>query len=349
MFRGARDSALSIHVILLAASFGIILAGSELFTNGVEWAGEKFGIAEAAVGSLLAAVGTALPETFIPAVALLMSRGNPGPHSEVGVGAIIGAPLMLSTVALLVMGVATLVFRKRRHRTALRVARDDARRDIGFFLPVFLAVVIVGAAFDLAPSVRRLLAVCLLVVYGFYTWTMLRIERSPESVVEHGLYLEALLRGKAEKPRTWTTMLQVIIGVGAILFGAREFVDQVVLFSAHAGINPGVLSLILSPLATELPEKYNSVVWIRQRKDHLALANITGAMVFQSCIPVALGVAFTPWRLSAPELLGGAIAVVSSALLYINLRDSELGTPTLMLGGVAYAIFLVGLGLLGVL
>ncbi|HKN00835.1 MAG TPA: hypothetical protein VJX23_09995, partial [Candidatus Binataceae bacterium] len=121
------------------------------------------------------------------------------------------------------------------------------------------------------------------------------------------------------------------------------------LFSHRAGLNPGVLSLILSPLATELPEKYNSVVWIRQKKDHLALANITGAMVFQSCIPVALGLAFTPWILTAPEILAATVALISSVILYINLSDSELRTPTLMIGGIAYAIFLAGLACLGVL
>jgi cation:H+ antiporter len=142
--------------------------------------------------------------------------------------------------------------------------------------------------------------------------------------------------------------VQVGVGVMAILVGAKEFVDQIVLFSEHVGVNPGVLSLILSPLATELPEKYNSVVWIRQRKDHLALANITGAMVFQSCIPVALGLAFTPWVLTAPEILAGAIALASSAILFINLRDAELGTPTLMAGGIAYAVFLAGLAYLGI-
>ncbi|MGC1344004.1 MAG: hypothetical protein WA854_16855, partial [Candidatus Binataceae bacterium] len=162
-------------------------------------------------------------------------------------------------------------------------------------------------------------------------------------------YFESIFRGVGENPRGFVIAAQVLFGVGAILLGAVEFVDQVILFSQHAGLNPGVLSLILSPLATELPEKYNSVVWIRQSKDHLALANITGAMVFQSCIPVALGLAFTSWVLSAPELLAATVALASVAILFINLRDSELGTPTLMIGGGAYAIFLIGLAWLGVL
>ena len=337
-----------LHAAILALSFVIILAGSELFTNGIEWAGHRLGIAEAAVGSLLAAVGTALPETFIPAIALLTGRESPEAHSAVGVGAIVGAPLMLSTLAMFVMGVAALAYRKSRGRIALHVVREDARRDLAFFIPVFLVLVIVGTV-DVGPAVRYALAAALLLIYARYAFLMLRLRRDAGAEVEHGLYFESFFRGNPLKPRSWTTAAQVIVGVTLIIVGAKEFVDQVIEFSNHVNLNPGVLSLILSPLATELPEKFNSVIWIRQRKDHLALANITGAMVFQSCIPVALGLAFSPWHLSPSELLAGAIALVSSAILYLNLRDSELGTPTLMIGGAAYVIFLGGVAYLGTL
>ncbi|HZC46232.1 MAG TPA: hypothetical protein VE243_07135 [Candidatus Acidoferrum sp.] len=339
---------MAIHAIILALSFAIILVGSELFTNGVEWAGHRLKIAEAAVGSLLAAVGTALPETFIPAVALLTGRDAAAAHTAVGLGAIVGAPLMLSTIALFVMGIAALVFRRRRGRIALKIVREDARRDLAFFFPVFLCLVIAGTI-DLGPIVRHVLAVALLLVYASYSVVMLRLKRAAGTEVEHGLYFGSIFRGRPLKPRGWAIAAQVIVGVGAILIGAVEFVDQIILFASHAHLNPGVLSLILSPLATELPEKYNSVVWIRQGKDHLALANITGAMVFQSCIPVALGLAFSPWHLTKPELLAGSIALASAVILFINVRDSELGTPTLMIGGAAYAIFLAGLGYLGAL
>ena len=337
---------LAIHAIILALSFAIILAGSEFFTNGVEWAGHRLHVAEAAVGSLFAAVGTALPETFIPAVALLTGRDSAAAHTAVGLGAIVGAPLMLSTVAMCVMGVAALVFRKRRGRIALKVVREDARRDIAFFFPVFLCLVIAGTV-EMGAVLRHVLAVALLIVYASYAVVMLRLKRAAGTQLVHGLYFESILRGNPLEPRASATAAQVIVGVLAILIGSVEFVDQIVVFSAYAHLNPGVLSLLLSPLATELPEKYNSVVWIRQGKDHLALANITGAMVFQSCIPVALGLAFSPWHLTSPELLAGSIALASAAILYLNVRDSKLGTPALMIGAAAYAIFLIGLWRLG--
>jgi len=337
---------LFIHLILLIFSFAIVLAGSELFTNGVEWAGYHLSLSEAAVGSLLAAVGTALPETVIPAIALFMSGGRPGAHSEVGVGAIVGAPLMLSTLALFVMGMAALGFRSRRGRTLMLVSRLDARRDLGFFIPAFVAVLVLGVALPSA-MMRAAAAAVLLAVYVSYAIVILKQKRAADVEIEHGLYAELIVHGNPRAPRPWATALQVVAGTATILLGAYVFVDQIVLLAQHARLKPGVLSLIISPLATELPEKYNAVVWIRQGKDNLALANITGAMVFQSCIPVVLGLLFTQWSLSAPELMGGAIAAISAALLYLNLRDGKLGTPTLVIGGAAYAAFIAGLGWLG--
>ena len=61
------------------------------------------------------------------------------------------------------------------------------------------------------------------------------------------------------------------------------------MLSETLGAAPLIMSLLITPIATELPEKFNSVLWIRQRKDTLALGNITGAMVFQSTFPVSVG------------------------------------------------------------
>src|SRR4026208_289758 len=53
-------------LLILAVALVIILLAAELFTNGIEWFGHKLNLAEGAVGSVLAAVGTALPGTVIP-------------------------------------------------------------------------------------------------------------------------------------------------------------------------------------------------------------------------------------------------------------------------------------------
>ena len=55
----------------LALMLVVILAASELFTNALEHLGEKLGISEGVTGSLFAAIGTALPETTVPIIALM--------------------------------------------------------------------------------------------------------------------------------------------------------------------------------------------------------------------------------------------------------------------------------------
>src|SRR5436189_1375394 len=100
-------------ILILVGALLLILLGAELFTNGIEWFGHKLNLAEGAVGSVLAAVATAMPETLIPVIAIvgpLVVGGAPTESAEIGVGAILGAPFMLSTLAMFVTGVGVVLF-----------------------------------------------------------------------------------------------------------------------------------------------------------------------------------------------------------------------------------------------
>jgi hypothetical protein len=66
-------------VLLLPSSFAILLAGALLFTNAIEWFGAKVGLGQGAVGSVLAAVATALPESLIPVVAIVGAEAGDEP------------------------------------------------------------------------------------------------------------------------------------------------------------------------------------------------------------------------------------------------------------------------------
>src|SRR3954466_10155350 len=115
--------------VLLVVSLFVILAGAELFTNGIEWIGEGFGLSEGAVGSVLAAVGTALPETLLPIIAIVSGHEA---GEDIGTGAILGAPFMLTTLAMVVIAVAVLVFaRDGRRGSDLEIDHSVIRQDLG--------------------------------------------------------------------------------------------------------------------------------------------------------------------------------------------------------------------------
>jgi cation:H+ antiporter len=300
--------------VFLLCSFAVILAGALMFTNAVEWAGHRLGLGEGATGSVLAAVGTAMPETLIPIVALI--GGGEG-SEDVAVGAIIGAPFLLATIAMALVGLSALLFHSRREQGTRLVADiPTLDRDLVFFGAFFalgIGIGIVGPG-DLGVP----LAVAFAIAYLVYVRQTLRGGGEVQSEEEIGpLYFD---RTRGDAPSGGEIALQLAVGLGAIVGGAHLFVEELITVAESVGIEPLVLSLVLAPLATELPEKANSFFWVREGKDSLALGNITGAMVFQSTIPIAFGLALTEWDLDKFAILSGVLGLIGGAIAYMALR-----------------------------
>jgi cation:H+ antiporter len=302
-------------VLLLLLSIAIVLAGALLFTNGVEWLGAKLDLGQGAVGSLLAAVATALPETLIPVTAIV--RGGEGSH-EVAIGAILGAPFLLATLAMALVGSAAYGWRRRRPQgAALDVHIPTLERDLGFFLGCFtigFGLGVIGVPLWL----RLLAAIALVLAYSAYV--RLTLTHSGEVASEAELTPLLFDMTKDDPPGLATVIVQLLVALGAIVGGADMFVEQLIHASARIGIEPLVLSLVIAPFATELPEKVNSIFWARTGKDTLALGNITGAMVFQSTLPVAFGLVSTGWHLHTSSIVAGSLALVGGLLAVFELR-----------------------------
>ncbi len=221
-------------LLYLIGGLGLILISAEVFTNGVEWLGKRMKLSE----------GTALPESMIPVIAILFGTGEAA--HEIGIGAILGAPFMLATLALSLTGFAAL----------------------------------------------------------YYT-----------------------VNGKRREPGSTVIILQVLAALGGIIIGAHLFVDGIKHVAEILHISPFVLSIFIAPVATELPEKFNSIIWVRQGKDTLALGNITGARVFQSSLIPALGIALTPWVLSDLAVISAALALAGVGVVYVTLRVKKALPP----------------------
>ncbi|HYK98742.1 MAG TPA: hypothetical protein VEU77_10175 [Candidatus Acidoferrales bacterium] len=345
-----------LDIVLIVAAFALILIGAEAFTDGVEWLGRMLHMSEGATGSILAAIGTATPETLIPVIAILFT--NSADADEIGVGAILGAPFMLGTLVMLLIGLVAFLLRKQRGRDTLRVDAAHATRDLSFFLVLYT----LALALAVAPAELRFLKGYLgwifLPSYFVYLYLVLRTPSGSAADVEEAAeeaeafeelnfasYLRRLgVRVAPTRPPFWLVLTQVLVSFGAILLGARFFADFVEHFSHAMGFNTLLVALILAPLATELPEAANSLIWTREGKDVIALGNVAGAMVFQSTIPVTLGVLLTPWQLGQFGTVAAVFALVSAAIIWVQLRlrakENALPVSALMFGGSLYVVFL---------
>lgn len=327
-------------LILLVASFAVILAGALLFTNGIEWTGHRLEMGEGAVGSLLAAVGTALPETLIAIVALVGATKS----EDVAIGAIVGAPFLLATLAMGLVGLTAYLYRRRRRQgIELNAHVPTLDRDLAFFFIFFALGLALGFG---APESLRVAAG--IVFFGAYVLYVQRtLTRGGEMQAEESLNPLIIARPDATRedprdPALYASLVQALVGLAAMVGGAHLFVESLLQVAEDLGVEAIVLSLILAPLATELPEKVNSFFWVREGKDSLALGNITGAMVFQSTIPVGIGLLFTDWELSGNAAVAVALGLAGGVIAYwaLRLRD-RFELPAVLSWFGLYSTFIV--------
>jgi cation:H+ antiporter len=319
--------------VLFLASAGAIYLACEFFVNGVEWLGKRLNLAATATGTVLAAFGTALPESAVTFTAVVLGRSPE--QRDLGVGAAVGGPLVLATIAYAVVGLTLLGNRRRLSGASPKAPVDQRRlsRDQAWFLMIFASTAGLGlVTFALKPW----LAVLLVLAYAAYVWRELRAgETSPEEEA-----LEPLkFRPRTKEPSLGWAIAQTVAALAVIAIASRVFVSQLEHIGAALGMAPHVVALLLSPVATELPETLNALIWVRQGKERLALANISGAMMIQATIPSALGLYFTPWLFDGPLLVAGIVTAAAVIALWTLFRRGAMTGRALAAVGSLYSVF----------
>jgi cation:H+ antiporter len=352
-----------VHVALLIACAAAIYLSCEWFVNAVEWLGQRLNIGTMAVGTILAAFGTALPESVVTLVAV-----TTGPTAEIrniGVGAAMGGPLVLATVAYGVTGAMLLLRRRSRSREMVLVGvgaaslverpiseRDNAPvatladrahtarlvKDQRWFMAVFVVKVALGLV---AFAIKPWLGLLFFAAYGVYFWREIRGGTSGDHD-EHEL-APLKLQPRAARPATTVVLVQTLGALAVIFVSSQIFVHQLDAIGPMLGLSGAITALLLSPIATELPEIMNAIIWVRQGKTQLALANISGAMMIQATVPSGLGLLFTDWRLDHALLWSGAVTMAAITYLLVTMRANKLTPTRLAMAALLYLIFAAGL------
>jgi len=330
--------ALAPTIAVLLGSAVVIYLACEYFVNGVEWVGRKMAVGQQATGTILAAFGTALPESVVTFVAVVF--GATAAQKAIGVGAALGGPLALSTIAYATVGVTLLLCRKPLPKTeAVKADFKRLSRDQGWFLCIFAAKIALGL---IAFAWKPWLGAAFLAAYGAYFWQEMRGQGGEDSEELDPLRITP----KTRVPKTWAAITQTVVALVVIFLASRVFVGRLEVLGPALGLKPQLLALLLSPIATELPETLNAIIWVRQGKFRLALANISGAMMIQATVPTAFGLFFTPWRLDPPLILGGGVTALAVAIMFIAFRMGMLSRWFLASMALFYLAF-VGMLLVG--
>ncbi len=327
------------YVLLFLVSVAVTLGGCALFTNAIEWLGKRLGISEGAVGSIFAAIGTTLPETSIPIIAIFF--GESMEEVEVGLGAILGAPFMLSTLVLPILAILVLLYARAGKRTdRFHLDYREVLTDLTFFMIGYF--VALGCAFVPSRLIHLVAAGGLICLYIYYM--KLKFAPSTGDGEETGELDPLIFDKHAAIPSHPMIALQAFLGLGGLILGAHLFVMAAESMAGLFSMSPLILALLIAPLATELPEMSNSFLWLYRKKDRLAVANVTGAMVFQGTLPVSLGLIGTEWVIAQSALTTMILAVQAVGLCMLQILIGGRWRPWLLGAGslfyIGYTLYL---------
>ena len=329
-----------LHILLLLGCAAGIYVACEWFVNAVEWLGSRLKLGTLAVGTILAAVGTALPESVVTLVAVLFGGdgANDKHGDDIGVGAALGGPLAAGTVAYAGTGAMRWA---RRGGPGLPDPAGNRRlaRDQAWFLGIFAVKVALGLV---AFAVKPWLGLLYFVAYGIYFWR--EMSGGGESAGDEAL---APLRFQPRRrtPATAAVVAQPLVTLAVIFAASQVFVGQLEWAGPALGLSPVVVALLLSPVATELPEIMNAIIWVRQGKVSLALANLSGAMMIQATVPSGIGLLGTAWRFDTPLVLAAAATVLAVGYLLWLFRTGRATPARLTAAGAFYLLFAAALAL----
>jgi cation:H+ antiporter len=241
---------MALSLILFFGSAVAIYLSCEFFVNGVEWVCQRLKITQTATGTILAAFGTALPESVVTFVAVIF--GTTAAERDIGIGAALGGPLALS-----ILGSKQL---RIRRKNTLDVDYRRLSRDQGWFLTIFAAKL--GLGLFAFPG-KHWLGILFLAAYAFYVWKELRSDGN----IAEGSELEPLrIRPRDSDPALLWAAVQTLGALAVIFLASRLFVNQLNIIGPWLGLPAQLVALLLSPIATEMPETMNAIIWVRQGK-----------------------------------------------------------------------------------
>jgi cation:H+ antiporter len=298
---------------LVLACAALVLAG-EVFTNAVEWLGVRLALTRSAAGAIVAAAGSSLPETIIAAVALLVLHDTRS--TQIGIGAVLGAPFMLSTLVFFLIGVLALLRSPRRALRGIAAPAGPALVGLALFCATFALAL--GASLAPARGVHVAAAVAVLAAYVGYVLYHVRADPAGAQTPPPPLHLSR----RSAVPATWIVLVQFGLALALTVAASRWFVLVVGNAALALGAAPFLVSVFISPIATELPEATNVWLWMRRGEDALAVSNVLGAMMFQTSFACALAMLATPWRLDSAAYASAAATLLGAGwvLLWTAVR-----------------------------
>ena len=215
-----------LEIILLLVGIVLVLWGADRFTDGASGLARKWHVSELVIGLTIVAAGTSLPEFMVSLLSTLQGS------ADMSTGNIIGSNIFNSLV---ILGASALV---------LPLAVDKALLYRDMPITILVSLMLFGLVFfdSTISRIDALIFLAFFAIYIYYTFYLARKNRKAEKEKE------------AEKTASYLILtLQIVIGMAALVIGARLMVTEGASMARHWGVSESVIGLTILAGGTSLP------------------------------------------------------------------------------------------------
>ena len=309
-----------LNILYGVSGLALLYYGAEFLVKGGVRIAARLKISPLVVGLTLVAFATSAPELVVSVDSALKGFGN------ISIGNVIGSNIC--NIAL-ILGVCAMI-------TPLNVNKQLFRIDVPLMI---LSAVLLAVFCVFSGGLKLWQGILLLAGIIFYTWFSIYCARKSEKQNPDGEQISD------NSGNILVAILLVAAGLGALVGGAKLFVNSAVYLAKLCRISDAVIGLTVVAVGTSLPELATSVVAaIRGEKD-IAIGNVVGSNIFNVLAICGITPLVAPVQAPGISKVDLAVMVLLSVMLYPMMKSqmsiSRKEGLSLFLIYVAYTVYLL--------
>ena len=246
-----------VQTLILIGGLILILLGANYLVDGSSSIAKKFGLSEFVIGLTIVGIGTSSPEMVVSFMSAIQGK------AEMAIGNVVGSNIFNT---LIILGITALI-------SPLTITRNNIRKDIPVNFFVTILLLLLGMNFSIFKVgenvISRFDGIILLAVFAWYLWSSFRSDSGNETE-----------EGEEIKTRNIpVSILMIVGGLGALVFGGRLFVNSATALAQMFGVSDKFIAITVMAAGTSMPELATCIVAALKGRGQLALGNILGSNI----------------------------------------------------------------------
>ena len=260
------------NLIFLFIGLGLLVFGAELIIRGSISFGKKLKVSLFAIGVVIIAGGTSLPELASSINAVVIN------HADLAVGSVIG-----SNIANLILVMAATSF-------LIPISNINQNQINQAWINIFLALVLIAMSFLILPF-NFLFGILSIGLLFFIMYMQVKQGSLDVSDVEEKGDYSLII-----------SIILILVGIVLLIYGSDLFVKSAINIANELNIPEAIIGVSLVAFGTSLPELVVGILSAIRRKVDFALGNVLGSNIYN--ILGVLGVSSFFGNFSIPSVIG---------------------------------------------